>query len=59
MTNYNPLRFQRERKFNTDAGSSVLTENASPITDEQKQAAQDRLKLLIKQTQEALNLNEN
>jgi len=52
---YNPIRANRRKAFNTDVGSSVLTENAAEITDEMKAQAAQRLQDLIIRTQQDLN----
>lgn len=45
------MRASRKSCFNTDAGSTVFTENASQVTDAQRQQCQRRLDELIQMTQ--------
>jgi len=58
LKGYNPLRQHGRKLFNTNNGRKVLTKNASPITDEQKQqAAQRQIDLIEKCYREDLSEN--
>lgn len=54
LEGYSPIRDKRKHCFNTNVNSKPLTENATPVTQGQKQQAAQRLQDLIIKTQNDL-----